>query len=668
MAKVKVPSMPDLYTTKYETLRGVDYSVTPAEVSKEHSPDMVNMISDKGGNPIKRVGWRKLKKLDSEIKDIHSSMDSMYIATDKNVYKYPTYEKIFDTKDTINNIEKITIFSFDNKLGYTGVADGKYFYKVGKSINDEDDSTIPTMIISKKPDGTGGEFYQPINMLTPYRSVEFLGDSTSKEYRPVPKPDENTSAYRYVSIKKVEVKGSDGQYAETKDYTLPPTKQVEGYDENGKLKTYTLHAPYITFTSPHAPVVTGQDNVKITYMAFDDTKVNDKFEKDDNGKAKGLYNEHYSAICTSGVIKNYGYQNNDRVFILADNNRIYYSQTNDPLYIPDENYIAVTNTSKVVGLHRYDKYLVVITEDNEDEASIYFVHGIELKEEKVGFALETSSVGVGALNYASFDSLIDEPLFLAQTGIYGISNHYATTRLAIRRRSMFIDKKLLQEPNLKDSVACVWDNYYILAVNNKCYVLDGRQTTGDRKNNTNYSYEAYYWEDIPVKVFGTLDNELYFGDFNGNLCKFNSDITNYTAFQDDGVAEGNKITGGVPIRARYSTLLDYDGRMEKFKTLNKKGNTIVIKPYQQTSCDVYFSINGQSKEFYDTFRTGTQSFEYVSFRDFSFAVDSIARNLFIKKKIKKYKALQLIFENNNPYEPFGIIAVVKTYMVGNFAK
>ena len=668
MAKVKVPQTPVLQTTKYETLRGVDYSVTPVEVAREHSPDMVNMISDKGGNPVKRLGWRKIKKLDSEIKDIHTTLDSMYIATDKNVYKYPSYEKVFDKDSKTTNIENITLFSFDNNLCYMGIADGKHFYKVGKQISEDNKSTIPNIIISRKPDGTGGDFLDSINLLTPYRTISFLGDSSSKEYRLFPKVDESQDLYRYVSITKVEIMGSDGQFTETKDYTLPPTKQVEGYDENGKLKTYTVHAPYLTFNAPHAPLVTGKDNVKITFMGFNDTKVNAKFEEDVSGKAKGLYNEHYTALCTSGVVKNYGYQNNDRVFILADNNRIYYSETNDPSYIPDNNYIAVTNTSKVVGLHRYDRFLVVITEDNEDEASIYFVHGIETTDKKVGFALETSSVGVGALNYASFDSLIDEPLFLAQTGIYGISNHYATTRLAIRRRSMFIDKKLLQEPNLKNSVACVWDNYYILAVNNKCYVLDGRQTTRDRKNNTDYAYESYYWEDIPVKLFGILDNELFFADFNGNLCKFNSDISNYTAFQDDGIAEGNKIVGGVPIRARYATLLDYDGRMEMFKTLNKKGNTIVIKPYQQTSCDVYFSVNGQTKQYYDTFRTGSQSFEYVSFKDFSFAVDTIARNLFVKKKIKKYKALQLIFENNEPFEPFGIIAVVKTYTVGNFAK
>ena len=32
----------------------------PTEISRRHSPDMVNMISDYGGNPVKRFGYRNV--------------------------------------------------------------------------------------------------------------------------------------------------------------------------------------------------------------------------------------------------------------------------------------------------------------------------------------------------------------------------------------------------------------------------------------------------------------------------------------------------------------------------------------------------------------------------------------------------------------------------------
>ena len=38
-----------------------------------------------------------------------------------------------------------------------------------------------------------------------------------------------------------------------------------------------------------------------------------------------------------------------------------------------------------------------------------------------------------------------------------------------------------------------------------------------------------------------------------------------------------------------------------------------------------------------------------------------------KKKIKKYKRLQFVIENNEP-EAFGIVSVIKSYTIGNYAK
>lgn len=58
MAQMKMPSEPKMYATQYRTLLGVDFQKDVTDVDKNHSPNMVNMISDLGGNPIKRPGYR----------------------------------------------------------------------------------------------------------------------------------------------------------------------------------------------------------------------------------------------------------------------------------------------------------------------------------------------------------------------------------------------------------------------------------------------------------------------------------------------------------------------------------------------------------------------------------------------------------------------------------
>lgn len=80
----------------------------------------------------------------------------------------------------------------------------------------------------------------------------------------------------------------------------------------------------------------------------------------------------------------------------------------------------------------------------------------------------------------------------------------------------------------------VWNRYYILAVNGHGYVLDGRKKSSEKRRNTDYVYEAYYWENIPATCFFTYADELWFGTADGRICKFNTDIDDITAYCDNG--------------------------------------------------------------------------------------------------------------------------------------
>ena len=70
MAQFKVPSQPKMYQTRYARFRGVDFSTDPALVDQSRSPFAPNLVSDAGGMPEKRPGWRTLFQLRQPINGI----------------------------------------------------------------------------------------------------------------------------------------------------------------------------------------------------------------------------------------------------------------------------------------------------------------------------------------------------------------------------------------------------------------------------------------------------------------------------------------------------------------------------------------------------------------------------------------------------------------------
>ena len=69
MPKITVnqPNPPTVYTKRYDRFAGVDFSTDPSRIDDSRSPHAVNLISDAGGYPEKRVGWRTLATLTDSI-------------------------------------------------------------------------------------------------------------------------------------------------------------------------------------------------------------------------------------------------------------------------------------------------------------------------------------------------------------------------------------------------------------------------------------------------------------------------------------------------------------------------------------------------------------------------------------------------------------------------
>ena len=681
MAKRELPDSPKYYATRYENLKGVDYSCDLTEVSRHRTPTGLNMISDDGGNPVKRRGWRKVADVNCgrilEIifhEDNKSEYDpeKTYIIGETGIYAIVTKNGVQSRVPMLEkNITSASHFMFDGEV-YVFVNGGMYKLEGVTAKGIEDEAYVPENTISKNPDGSGGQSLYSINLLTPKRIFSFLGDDSSKDYFLYPANVRNEDAYKYVVKSSIKVEALTEEGWEEVSFTTPDAVTVKGKDMAGDTKNFEVVTGKITLTKAYAPLTPGQDNVRITFENFDDS------ESDVEGVSKGQFREERLDLLATESCMTYGHSAVDRVFLVGGRkkNKVYYSGVNQPMYYPDENYVTVGHDSNgITGLHRVSEYLAAIKEDSAIEGTVFLISGVAdttLTGDSY-FKVIPTSAGTGAIAPKSFSTLVDEPLFLSRTGVFAIANYYTTTEKVIRNRSYYLDKKLLAEPNLEDACSCTYRRYYILCVNDHCYILDGRSKSQDKNNNTDYLYEGYYWENVPAKVWKVRRDELYFGTIDGYLCKFNTDIDNRTKYCDNGnlvVSDGTmSIEGGVAIPCEWSTLLDDDEKPQYFKTLNKKGTLLTMLPYERTSAKVTLIKDGGNEPIeLGTFYADIHSWDVVDFTRFTFNSDDTAQDGFFRKKVKKYKRLRIVVKNDEIYDPFGILGIVKTYSVQNFSK
>lgn len=611
------------YTTVYDKFKGVDFSVDPSLVDKERSPDAPNLISGDGNMPEKRTGWRVLHRLTGNVNGLFKTEINGEVIKLAHIgsliYKF--------TDETIEQI-------------YTGVADkkstsfylnNKLYIMTGEEIVSFDGSKIsslepyvPTILISRNPTG-GGTVYESVNLIGSQRIESFLGNSTEKVFQ--------LSANQIKSVDKVEVMTNSEFVEYTKADSNPSDKQYSVDLATGK----------VTFSKALTPEVTGMDNVKITYT------------KEVEGYSDRIMK------CTIASL--YGVGGENRVFVSGNpefKSRDWYSQIYDATYWPDLNYSIVgSEETAIMGYAKLGKYQLIIKEESQIHSTIYKRYGSLTDSGEAYFSLEAGVTGVGAISKYSFCNLIDEPLFLSSRGIYAVATINILADNTVRNRSYFIDNRLRKEAGLENAISCEWNGYYVLCLNNVAYILDSKQlTTTSRRTDIDYSYECYYWTNIPAKCFLSTGDELYFGTEDGRVCKFNGDIQGVAKHNDDGKA----------IRAYWSTKNDDDGTTYRYKTMQKKGGFVTLKPMSRSSAKIYAIADGQGRKFLKEGTMDIFDFEDIDFSRFTFNTNDSPQEIFFKMKIKNYKRLQFIVENDELNEGFGIFQIVKTYKIGSYAK
>ena len=727
MAQLTVPSAPKEYATHYEMLLGVDFQADQTQVDRRRSPDMVNMISDFGGNPVKRDGYRKVGIGYAALVMVDGVMYGVYVTNSifaiyeleldgyeldeiGSPYTYSanvgTVNAVFVYQKCIYTIASKAFLCFDtdtHTITKVGIGTGMMSTgNVGESAPTYADN-IPDTVISLKPDGTGGSTLDDKNIFSIYQRFNYQGDGASSTYV-IPN---YTKIGNWV---KVEVKDANGDW-QTATHSLGTASSVQGktLDGTGYAANSIVDASVTITPAPSTPSVAGEDNVRITFAPY-------KYEEVETNKYIGYYNEEFVNLLSS---KTATFQSG-RMFI-ADKYKIYYSDVSDPFTISDLAWFSVE--SEVVSFTRSNNYLAVLTKDN-GRSTIYLAsEATKVIDSQTGatetyFAVKESNAGIGAIAPKAVATLSDEPLFLSSTGIFGILTNWTSEKYAVNRSSR-INRKLCQEQNLEDAVGIAYNDYFYLAINGRMYVLDGRHKESDRAGNK--PFEAYYFEGLPaIENMYVINNKMYFSD-EDNTYTWNDDLAEteryyddaylkevtdvqyqisdsqaeeptgtwvnveptpstgeylwYKGTYDDGSEEitleeltvgDTKLTGDA-VCARWCSVYDDDDSPQKLKTLMKKGSMVTLVPHYRSGCEITLAKDGDVFEYLGSFDADLQTFEYIDFNRFTFSSNAVAFDNFTKKKIKKYKRLQIQIENNKP-EPFGLTQITKTYIFGNYAK
>lgn len=628
---------------RYEKFRGVDFSTNPALCDRSRSPFAPNLISDAGGMPEKRAGWRTLLKLEAPINGIfHDEIDGedIYLAHGgTKLYKWTVANAPPTVVLPIDDASWASEGSFEiirenicNAPSTSFSLAGKMYIMTGEQIlcygkfevedtgeNDKpkttaqaelrdilEDAYVPCTSISRDSAG-GGVHYENVNLLTGKRKNSFLCDGTAKTYQ--------------LDCENIDSAGVEIELAGA-------CVAAADYSVDAKKGTITFKA-----TAPPKPEVTGRDNMVVSFC-----KTNA---------------ENAEKICKCTIAVTYA----GHAFVAGNTKAIdtdYRSGFLDASYFPDLGYTKVGSGGAIMGYAKIGEFLAIIKEDSDEQSTIFLRQEAAINGEVV-FPVKQGVSGAGAISKYSFGNILGEPLFLSRKGVLGISSNNITAEKAVQNRSYYIDAQLLREPNLDRAVSCSYGGYYILAAGDKCYLLDGKQQKSYRAESMgDYVYECYVWENIHARTFLETRGNLYFGTQDGRICRLNTDMETMAKYSDDGAA----------IVCAWSTKADDDDSFMQYKTMRRHGCGVMIKPYLRSSVRVNVRTN---KDFGQEIRYATMDvFDWVDldFSRISFDSNDAPQVVPFNRKIKKYITLQITVRNDGANEGFGVYGINKAFSRG----
>lgn len=635
MAGYNFGSPPKINRLDFSKFKGVDFQTNPLEMNFGRTPNSRNMLIDKSGYPVKRTGYKqRLSITGKKINGIYTlktdAFSKTLIHAGTDLYEW---DKDTDTLSaaltTAMNDTRSLCFQKDSRLYI--IDGGKYrcYYKDGASFvlkTVEEMAFVPTTVISRNPDGTGGTSFQAVNLLSKKRTNSFLGKASVTEYV----LDSKGLDADAVTARKMTSSGVWQDLTETTNFTVD---RVAGK---------------VTFSvAPGASPVTGMDNVEI------------RFAKTIAGYADKINKTTIFDIFTIGA--------GDYFFLAgnpAEGNRDYRSYVNDPTYFPDTGYSIVgQDNTDIMCYIKINSSQAIIKESNEQDVSIYLRNSATDANGKVTFPIISGITSSGCVSKYATVNLKEDKLFLSKDGVSSLVTSILGVNMS-QGRSYYIEPHLLQR-NIAEAVAIEYEGRYLLAVDGYVYVADSRLKEFNKYSGTeSYQYEWTLWDNMPVRVWHKDKDYLYFGTVDGKIMQMQKDDgRNFTEFYDDI---------DTPVRCYWDTPYIDFGTISRNK--NMKGLWVVLQPNVRTSCDIYYKTRDtialspnymadmvipNDTAFADMFDFGS-----IDFTRFSFLTNDGPHVVSTNRKEKKFSLMQLRFENKNS-EPMGIYKVQIEYTISS---
>ena len=379
----KIPKAVPRSISVIDEFLGVDFTNSSAAIDVRRSPNGQNMIRSVPGKVRKSLGWTTQTTYPNEkINGCHFLRGE----TGYLIHAGTTlYYGIAVIKTGLNDARSMS-WEFNKKLY---IVDGKEMIVVQKSgssytaASASASAYIPTLTISKDPDG-GGTPYEDLNLLQPGFTESFLSNGTATDYSLSFGGLDNTE----VTAQVMDANGDWQDLVENEDFSV-----------DRQTGTVSFNDP------PPVPVVTGEDNVKITaYRTV-------------SGYASRINK------CKIGVL--YGVNGgNDRLFLTGNPDYInydWYSESYMPTYFPDTNYSKLgSDASAIIGYSKINNYLATHKDDYERDQNI-IIRGSATVDDKVVFRVTNALQGCGAIAPYSFGYIANEPLFLTTQGIFAVT-------------------------------------------------------------------------------------------------------------------------------------------------------------------------------------------------------------------------------------------------------
>jgi hypothetical protein len=592
--------------------KGIDVTGTR---DVRRSPDMLNCILDDEGTPEMRTGYTKLYDTTLGTGPILGIHD--WDGTEKLIHhgtKLYTYsgdgEAPVEVYDGLGGTNRSTAFRLADKLC---MIDGtKFLIYDGATVTEATaDAHVPVFLIGTPPGG-GGTRVEDLNLINPRWWQKFSTVAGTTEYQLHQTVNEYSEPQPLDAVEEVFLNGDE--LTLTTDYTVDLTTGL-----------LTLTA------NPGA----GTNNLEV--------KVRDNDAVDPDRILK----------CTMAAT--YGGPSDSKVFLTGNPDYPHIdwwtglplSGAYDPTYWPDTNYDRIGgDIDHVVGYAvQYDRMIVF------KRNSIY-LRSWELTEDAYGrtvmrFPAVPLNTGEGAYTANSIQMVENSPYFLSDTGVYALLGSNVRDERNVEPMSTLAG---IRSSGCGQAIDYK-DHYYLALDDDTVWVADYRRMVLDESSNK-YQPVWYKWDNMPVAVWCSDDDNLYFGsNTTGMVYRMKDKYDDLYPYNDDGAL----------INTYFHTIFTTFDRDDMTKLI--QAITVRQKAWSRSVISIeYVTENGPSGTVH-TERRVLLDFADIDFSDFSFDTSRLPRAFRVRiNQARNVQMFQLrLLGPTNPDEFFGFSSIDINY-------